>query len=66
MAITGNIDVPGGQIVAEIDAAPGVEETPATGEKKEFNLDKADAGADDNAAEDAARPTRRLGWDSLA
>ncbi len=65
MAITGNIDVPGGQIVAEIDAAPGVEDAPATGEKKEFNLDKADAGADDNAAEDAARPTRRIGWDSL-
>ncbi|MCI2242486.1 molybdopterin-dependent oxidoreductase [Adlercreutzia faecimuris] len=65
MAITGNIDVPGGQIVAEIDAAPGVEDAPAAGEKQEFNLDKADAGADDNAAEDAARPTRRIGWDSL-
>ena len=38
---------------------------PPTGEKTEFNLDKADAGADDNAAEDAARPTRRIGWDSL-
>ena len=66
MAITGNIDVPGGQIVAEIDPAPGVEDTVATeGEKTEFNLDKADAGADDNSAEDAARPTRRIGWDSL-
>ena len=66
MAITGNIDVPGGQIVAEIDPAPGVEDKLATeGEKTEFNLDKADAGADDNSAEDAARPTRRIGWDSL-
>ena len=59
-------DVPGGQIVAEIDPAPGVEDKLATdGEKAEFNLDKADAGADDNSAEDAARPTRRIGWDSL-
>lgn len=66
MAITGNIDVPGGQIVAEIDPAPGVkDELAVDGEKAEFNLDKADAGADDNSAEDAARPTRRIGWDSL-
>ena len=62
MAITGNIDVPGGQIVAEIDPAPGVEDKLAVeGEKVEFDLDK----ADDNSAEDAARPTRRIGWDSL-
>lgn len=61
MAICGNIDVPGGQIIAEIDAAPGVEE----GATIEVNLDKADAAADDNAAEDAARPQRRIGWDSL-
>ncbi len=61
MAICGNIDVPGGQIIAEIDAALGVEE----GVEMEVDLDKADAGADDNAAEDAARPQRRIGWDSL-
>jgi anaerobic selenocysteine-containing dehydrogenase len=62
MAITGNIDVPGGQIIAEIDAAPGVEES---GEI-EVNLDKADASSDENAAEDAARPQRRIGWDALS
>lgn len=63
MSITGNVDVPGGQIIAEIDPAPGVE----SGEVKrmEIDLDKADAAADDNTAEDAARPTRRIGWDSL-
>jgi len=61
MAITGNIDVPGGQIIAEIDAAPGFEK----GQKMEVNLDKADAAADDNAAEDAARPQRRIGWDAM-
>lgn len=61
MSICGNIDVPGGQIIAEIDAAPGVTE----GGEMEVNLDKADAGADDNTAEDAARPQRRIGWDSL-
>ena len=54
--------MPGGQIVAEIDPAPGVEDKLAVeGEKVEFDLDK----ADDNSAEDAARPTRRIGWDSL-
>jgi anaerobic selenocysteine-containing dehydrogenase len=58
MAITGNIDVPGGQIIAEIDAAEGVE-------KIEVDLDNADAAADGTAAEDAARPTRRIGWDAL-
>ncbi|MBR2521975.1 MAG: molybdopterin-dependent oxidoreductase [Coriobacteriales bacterium] len=61
MAICGNVDVPGGQIIAEIDAAPGFEE----GKKMEVNLDKADAGADGNAAEDAARPQRRIGWDAM-
>ncbi|NLG11308.1 MAG: molybdopterin-dependent oxidoreductase, partial [Coriobacteriaceae bacterium] len=65
MAITGNIDVPGGQIIAEIDAAPGVGEDGAPIEM-EVNLDKADASADGTAAEDAARPTRRIGWDSLS
>jgi len=61
MALTGNIDVPGGQIIAEIDAVPGVEQ----GDEIEVNLDKADASSDENAAEDAARPQRRIGWDAL-
>jgi anaerobic selenocysteine-containing dehydrogenase len=64
MSITGNVDVPGGQIIAEIDPAPGVD----TGEAKKLavDLDKADAAADKSTAEDAARPTRRIGWDALS
>lgn len=61
MAITGNVDVPGGQIIAEIDAASGVKE-----DEFEVDLDNADAASDENAAEDAARPQRRIGWDSLS
>ena len=69
MAICGNIDVPGGQIIAEIDPAPGVEDDAeaqaaaeaAAVEGSTLDIDK----ADDTSAEDAARPQRRIGWDSL-
>ncbi len=69
MAITGNIDVPGGQIIAQIDAAPGVEEAlaaqkategAADGSGSTLSLDKAN-----DEAEEAARPQKRLGWDDL-
>jgi anaerobic selenocysteine-containing dehydrogenase len=60
MSITGNVDVPGGQIIAEIDAAPG-----AGAKEMKVDLDNADAAADGSSTEDAARPTRRIGWDSL-
>ena len=70
MAICGNIDVPGGQIIAEIDPAPGVEDDAeaqaaaeaAAVEGSTLDIDK----ADDTSAEDAARPQRRIGWDSLS
>lgn len=62
MAITGNVDVPGGQIIAEIDAAPGFED----GKELKVDLDSADAAADGSSTEDAARPTRRIGWDALS
>lgn len=70
MAICGNIDVPGGQIIAEIDSAPGVEDDAeaqaaaeaAAVEGSTLDIDK----ADDTSAEDAARPQRRIGWDSLS
>ena len=48
MAITGNVDVPGGQIIAEVAAAPVAE--------------AGEAGD----AEETKRPTKRMGWDSLA
>ncbi len=66
MAITGNIDVPGGQIIAEIDAAPGIEEALAASETggaaggSTLDLDKAN-----DEAEEAARPQKRIGWDGL-
>ncbi|NTU90098.1 MAG: dehydrogenase, partial [Actinobacteria bacterium] len=44
------------------DAAPGIEE----GKEFKVDLDNADAASDDHAAEDAARPQRRIGWDSLS
>jgi anaerobic selenocysteine-containing dehydrogenase len=65
MSITGNVDVPGGQIIAEIDAAPGVGED-GQPIKIEVDLDNADAAADGSTTEDAARPTRRIGWDALS
>lgn len=67
MAITGNVDIPGGQIVAEIDAAPGVEDNAgqthdeaADGSGSTLELDKAN-----DEAEEAARPQKRIGWDTL-
>lgn len=45
MAICGNVDVPGGQIIAEIPAAPGVEEALAAQEEAE----KAEGAWDGNA-----------------
>jgi anaerobic selenocysteine-containing dehydrogenase len=98
MSITGNVDIPGGQIIAEIDPAPGVAidaksqaaaladlkkaafsadvksdnvskdllDDSLTTTRMEVNLDKADAASDKSTAEDAARPTRRIGWDALS
>ena len=78
MAITGNIDVPGGQIIAEIDPAPGVDDV-LGGVSEEHAAQRAEAAAEklegstldidkaeDSSAEDAARPQRRIGWDSLS
>ena len=51
MSITGNIDVPGGQIIAQVAAAAPQPET------------KAD---DANEGEEAKRPAGRPGWDTMS
>ena len=67
MSITGNVDVPGGQIIAQIDAAPGVEEALAKAEEAAESLDGSTLDLDKAAggAEEAARPQKRIGWDGL-
>ncbi len=67
MSITGNVDVPGGQIIAQIDAAPGVEEAIAKAKEAAESLDGSTLDLDKAAggAEEAARPQKRIGWDGL-
>lgn len=50
MAITGNVDIPGGQIIAEVAPAEPVDP----------NVEEGGDG------EEAKRPTKRMGWDNLS
>lgn len=64
MAITGNVDVPGGQIIAEIPAAPGVEESLIAQEKAESGWGEGDATDVVSFGGDAAAPVEE-GWEGI-
>lgn len=64
MAITGNVDVPGGQIIAEIPAAPGVEDELAGQEKAEEAWTGGDATDVVSFGGDAAEMAEE-GWEGI-